>query len=205
MNTTDRELLARWSTGDSDAAERLVTRHFDAMVRFFQTKAGDAAEDLVQTTFLRCGEQAAKFRGQGSVRAFLYGIARRVLYEHYRAKKRHGGPPLHESAVLDLNPGVATLAAQRDDQRVLVRALQSIPIAYQVAIELYYWEGMSVREVAEVLEVAEGTVKSHLFRGREALRDAIEQVPASVGETASVRLMVQDWIDEVQLKVQGDV
>jgi len=197
--TDDLDLLRAWSTGDRAAGATLVSRHYDAIVRFFRNKAGDAADDLVQRTFLVCAESAASFRALGSVRAWLFGIARNVLYEHIRGRVRAGlaDPDFRESALADLAPGVSTIAARRADQRVLLRALQLIPLELQVLLELYYWEDLGVDELAEVLGVPPGTVKSRLFRARALLREATAQVPATAEETQSARILLDAWAARV--------
>ena len=115
----DASLFVAWQAGDRAAGEALIERHFDAIDRFFATKVGDGGDDLVQSTFLACAEAGARYRGDSSFRAFLFGIARNVLFEHIRGKVRHGVAPadLSQSAIADLAPGVATLANHRADQR----------------------------------------------------------------------------------------
>ena len=149
----------------------------------------------MQRTFLACAEGAAGFRGQGTVRAYLFGIARNILYEHIRSRVRDGraDPDFRESALVDLSPGVSTVAARRADQRVLLRALQLVPLELQVLLELYYWEDMSVEELARVLDIPLGTVKSRLHRARKLLREATERVPASDEETQSARILLEQW------------
>lgn len=197
--TEDTELLRAWAVGDRAAGAALVGRHYDAVVRFFRNKAGDAADDLVQRTFLVVAEGAAAFRGQGTVRAWIFGIARNVLYEHIRGRTRAGlaEPDFHESALVDLAPGVSTLAARRADQRVLLRALQLIPLELQVLLELYYWEDLGMEELGQALGVPPGTVKSRLFRARALLRDATAKVPATAEETLSARVLLDEWARRV--------
>lgn len=185
--TDDRDLLRAWATGDDAAAQALVERHYDAVRRFFVNKAGDDADDLVQRTFLACAEGAATFRGEASFRSFLFGIARNVLFEHIRGKVRAGrnAPDFRDSAIVDLAPGVSTMATKRADERLLARALQHVPVELQVALELYYWEELSMEEIGAVLGVPAGTVKSRLHRARGLLREAIERLPATDQERAS--------------------
>src|SRR5688572_10301390 len=123
---TDPELLQAWQGGDRDAAARLVERHYDAIARFFGNKAPDHADDLVQRTFLACAESAGGFRAEGSFRAFLFGIARNVLYEHIRGRVRDGRnePDFRSSALVDLAPGVSTMVVRRNEERLIARALQ---------------------------------------------------------------------------------
>jgi len=198
--TLDRELLLAWRDGDLNAAEKLVTRHYDAIARFFSTKAGAEADDLVQQTFLRCGEGAGRYRGTHSVRAFLFGIARNVLYEHIRGKvrDRKSEPDFRESALLDLKPGVSTQADQREETRALVRALQQIPLESQVLLEAYYWEHLKVAELAAIFDVPIGTIKSRLHHARGELKHAITHLPPELGDRESVRLMVARWLGDMR-------
>lgn len=178
--TDDAALLRSWHAGDREAGLELVSRHYDPIVRFFATKVGDDADDLVQRVFLRVVEAADRYAADGSVRAFLFGIARNVLYEHLRGRVRDGrvDPDFRQSAIIDLVPGVSTVAASRAEQRQLLAALQRLPVESQLLLELFYWEEFSVDELATTLGVAVGTVKSRLHRARAALRDVLEDPSA---------------------------
>jgi len=195
----DDELLAAWAGGDASAGKLLIERHYDSVARFFRTKARTAWEDLVQRTFLVLAEQRGKFEGQASVRAFLFGIARNVLFEHIRQSSRAGraDPDFRESAIVDLSPGIGSMAVQRADQRLLVTALQHIPLELQVLLELYYWEELDVAELAQVLQIPAGTVKSRLSRGRALLREQMERLPATAQERESVRVLFGAWIERI--------
>lgn len=188
----DAALLEAWRGGDRAAATELIERHYDSIAAFFRTKAGAEADDLVQRTFLRVAEGSTTFRGESSFRAFLFGIARNVLFEHIRRRTRDGKPPdLHTSSIRDLGPGVVTLVSQKAEQRLLVAALQRIPVELQVAIELYYWEELSVDELAVVLDVPPGTVKSRLHRARHLLREAMDLLPAAELDRAALRAKIE--------------
>jgi len=176
----DRAQLAAWRGGDGEAGQALVERHYGSVLRFFRTKAGEDTDDLVQQTFLRAVEHADRFRGESSFRSFLFGIARNVLFEHIRRKVRDGraSPDFGVSSILDLDPRASTLLFQRAEERALVQALQHMPVEVQIVVELYYWEELSVGEVAAAVDVPPGTVKSRLHRGRDLLRKAMEKAPA---------------------------
>lgn len=183
---TDEGLMLAWRGGDRAAASQLVERHFDAVVRFFQNKAPDVADDLVQRTFLAIAE--SNFRAEGSFRSFLFGVARNVLFEHYRGKAKNArmAPDFNESSVMDLAPGVSSAVAKRAELQLLSRALQRVPLELQVLLELYYWEDASIDELAAITGVAAGTVKSRLHRARGLLRDALATLPASEEQRRSV-------------------
>jgi len=182
--------LAAWRQGDKAAGQALVERHYDSVLRFFRTKAGPDADDLVQQTFLRSVESADRIRTETSVRSFLFGVARNVLFEHIRAKVRDGraDPDFGASSIVDLDPKASTLLLKRSEERALVDALQRVPVELQIVLELYYWEELSVDEIAAAVGVPAGTVKSRLHRGRELLRASIENppVPTSPSDRASI-------------------
>lgn len=172
----DDAWVARWREGDLEAGEALIERHYDAVVRFFRTKTNVGVDDLVQRTFLVCAERLATYAALGTFRAFLFGIARNVLFEHLRGKARDRRPDavIGTSAIVDLSPGVQTNAFRRETQRALVDALQRMPLDLQLVLELYYWEELEVAELALALGVPEGTVKSRLHRARGVLRESME-------------------------------
>lgn len=84
-----------------------------------------------------------------------------------------------------------------------MQALRTIPLDIQVTLELFYWEDMSVAELAQILEVPPGTVKSRLHRGRQLLREAMEQIAITPDEEASVRVLLDDWAARMQARVEG--
>ncbi|HLU69098.1 MAG TPA: RNA polymerase sigma factor [Kofleriaceae bacterium] len=196
----DAELVAAWRGGDRAAGQTLIERHYDAITRFFASKAGDQADDLTQRTFMLCASSIEGFRADGSFRAFLFGIARNVLYEHIRRRVRdaRAEPDFHVSSLADLAPGVATLASRRAEQRVLGLALQNIPLDLQILIELYYWEELRLEELAQMLGVPEGTVKSRLHRARTLLREAMGRVPSTPEEQDSASALLARWVAGVK-------
>ncbi|TNE85950.1 MAG: sigma-70 family RNA polymerase sigma factor [Deltaproteobacteria bacterium] len=195
---TDESLLTAWQAGDRSAGMQLISRHYDAIVRFFRTKAPREAEDLVQRTFLACSESAARFQGDGTFRAFLFGIARNILYEHIRHAMRAGRHvDFHALSVADIHHGVSTEAAKRAETRILLRALQLVPIESQMLLELFYWEELSVNEVAEALDIPVGTVKSRLHRAREQLRGALPEAPTDAEDPRSGQFLLEQWLGKL--------
>lgn len=189
---SDAQLYEAWGRGDRSAGEVLIARYYDALERFFATKAA-TVDDLIQETLLTCAESATRFRGEGTFRSFLYGVARNVLREHIRRRVRDGSAPdFGASSIIDLQPGVATVASQRDEQRQLVFALQRLPVDLQMLLELYYWEELSVDELGVALDIPAGTVKSRLHRARDLLRETMNVLPPS--DDAGDRRLLEQWI-----------
>lgn len=179
----DVELLRAWRDGDADAGARLVERHFDGMSRFFGNKVGVGAEDLVQRTFLVALERAGGFRGDSSFRTFLFGIARNVLLEYFRERRRDQRiePDFGVSSAFDLDPSPSQVVARRGEERLLLEALRRIPLELQMAVELHYWEGTSLEDLARIQEVPLGTIKSRLHRARKLLMEELGRLRLAEG------------------------
>jgi RNA polymerase sigma-70 factor (ECF subfamily) len=169
----DQELLEAWRGGDGAAGDALFARYFDDLYRFFSRKISNDVSDLVQHTFLKCLESRDDFRGESSVRTYLYAIARNELYRHFRENARNARLDFSISSLRDLGESPSTHASKRSENALLLMALEQIPLELQIAIELHYWEGMSGAEVAAVLDIPEGTVRSRLRRGLEQLRELV--------------------------------
>lgn len=172
----DAELLAAWRNGDRRAGERLVERHFRTVYGFFRNKLDGEVEDLVQRVFLRCVESRDAFRGESSFRTYLLAIARNELFAHWRGRGVHVDPATSSIALIDTGTTpTAALDSQRE-HRLLVRALRSLPLDDQIALELAYFENLSTRELAGVLEIPENTVRSRLSRARDKLRAVLVEL-----------------------------
>jgi RNA polymerase sigma factor (sigma-70 family) len=177
--TDDLELLRAWQGGDKNLGNLLFRRHVVAVTRFFRTKVPDAAEDLTQMTFLALVEAATSYAGTATFRSFLFGIARNQLLMHFRKKQRSNArfDPLLQSA-RDGGAGPARMLCRHQQQTALTTALQQVPLETQLALELYYFEHMSVAEIAAATAEPQGTVKSRLARGRDLLRVQLEATMA---------------------------
>jgi RNA polymerase sigma factor (sigma-70 family) len=170
--TSDADLLQSWGDGSTRAGNQLVERHFSALHRFFRTKAGSEIEDLVQQTFLACLEARARYRGEASFKTFLLSIARNQLFKHYSQRTRRVADATL-SSVRDLRTSPTGALGKREDQRLLLEALQQIPLDSQVILELAYWEGLDPGEIASVLNVPLNTAYSRLRRAKLGLREKL--------------------------------
>lgn len=188
---TDTELLRAWADGDRDAGKQLFASHFDAIYRFFLNKLDGDVDDLVQRTFAKCLESATTFRGDCSFRTFLYTIARHQLYDFWRARRRNEGLSFGVTSLHDLGPSPASIVAEHREQRLLLMALRHIPLELQLAVELHYWEGLTGPELAIVLEIPEGTVRSRLRRARE-------QLEAQMARLADSPELLQSTVDDFE-------
>ena len=195
----DGELLARWRDGDKDAGQELVTRHFRGLYLFFINKIGDAAEDLVQRTVLAAVANKHRIRSDGSFRGYLFTVARHELYAAYRERAAvRERIDFAASSAEDLDPSPSRMLGQREEHRLLLAGLRSIPLDFQIALELHYWEGLPTAELANVLGLARGTVKSRLRRAREALVAALERLADSPEALASTVDDLDRWAASIR-------
>jgi RNA polymerase sigma factor (sigma-70 family) len=178
----DLQLLRRWHGGDKAAGNDLFARHFPSLRRFFRNKVGpDDGQDLIQRTLLETVRSSPTFRGESSFRTFLFTIARRELCHHIRRKHRkldQAEVDLTVSSVVDLGLSPSAFAANQQAHERILAAMQSIPLDFQITLELHYWEQLDAAEIAAVLEIAPGTVRTRLHRAREALRTRLTELDA---------------------------
>jgi RNA polymerase sigma factor (sigma-70 family) len=198
VTMTDLELLDAWAAGDQAAGDALVSRHYASVLRFFAMKVPASAEDLTQRTFLECTKARDRFRRDGTFRAYLFGIARRQLFTFLRD---HDRSDILESFAAATPPDtVATatgLIAAREEQRLVLRAFQELSEEQQVAIQLFYWEEMSVAEIAAVLDLSVTAVTSRLARARAGMREYVEQLELRPATRASLLGDLEMWTRSV--------
>ena len=202
----DLALLQAWRRGDRDAGSRLLRRHLGTVYGFFSTKVGaEAAEELTQRTFETCVETRDQIYEHVGVRAYLLGIARNKLLQHHDEWRRRGSKAVAAGeSLVGRGPTASSIVAHGDQQRLVLRALARLPLDFQVAVELFYWESLSVLEIAHVLAIAEGTVKSRLARARAMLKQAISDLDAEPVLAQSTLRDLDKWIESMRKHATGD-
>lgn len=189
----DATLLQAWRDGDAEAGSLLFERHYVAIYRFFRNKVRGELDDLVQRTFTRCVAGRDRFENAGSFRAFLYGIARNVLREHYRAGRSGQVVDLGTQSVADLGESPSAAVSRLREHRLLLEALRVIPLDHQIAIELSYWESMTAAEIAAVLDVPLGTAKTRLRTARRVVEEKMRELAESPLALQSTLDSLERW------------
>jgi len=165
---SDRELLAAHCAGDPEAFGELFRRHRDRMwaVALRTTRDPEVASDAVQEAFIAAFRRADTFRGEAAVTTWLHRIVVNCCLDRLRRTK----------PVIPLPDADLSVLADRHDHhgsvevRLDIRAaLEQLPEGQRMALVLVDMHGLSVSEAADILEVAEGTVKSRCARGRAAM------------------------------------
>lgn len=167
----DAELLRAHVEGDSDAFAELVRRHRDRLWAVALRTVGDREEaaDAVQDALLSAHRNAARFRGDSAVTTWLHRIVVNACLDRIRRRQAHPTVPLPDGNRTDDRPsGVEPAAPAPDHDTALVvrEALAALPAEQRAAIVLVDVQGYPVAEAAEMLGVAEGTIKSRCARGR---------------------------------------
>ena len=179
--TDEATLLERWKAGDREAGQALIERAMPRLHRFFANKVEAAdLEELTQQTLLGCLDRVEHIRPSPGFLPYMMGVARNQLLRHFRQRGRSGADPLRDSVheLVDARRLSGAIGA-RQDRHYLLQSLRRLPIDLQVTLELYYWEDLSLAEVAAATEVPLGTVKSRLGRAKQTLRSFLAELPLS--------------------------
>ncbi|HEV7519027.1 MAG TPA: sigma-70 family RNA polymerase sigma factor [Thermoanaerobaculia bacterium] len=183
VHDLDLELVERHRVGDAQAFDEIYHR-FDQMVFNLALRLsgdGEQAADLTQEIFLRVFRYIGQFRGRSSLKTWIF----RIAVNHCRSclgRKHLPMQPLAEEAdeersgavIADPGRGPEELAVAADCGRRVTAGLARLPESFRVAVVLRDLEGLSYEEIAEVLGVRIGTVRSRIARGREQLRSFLE-------------------------------
>jgi RNA polymerase sigma-70 factor, ECF subfamily len=180
---SDLELVEGAKQGNSEAWEKLVRRHTKRIFNLCHRYAGkgDWAEDLTQETFLRIFRNLHQYRPEtGSFANWMIRITQNLLIDHYR--KNHwtervitspADPEEEKGGILDRLPSSTPsphMQLEAGEKRMaLKKALQQLSPALRKAVILRYLQELSYQEMASVLKVSDGTVKSRINRGRHEL------------------------------------
>lgn len=178
MLRSDEERLIRQAVaGDRDALDAIIRAHQGSLFAFMLRMSGrrDVAEDVTQEAFVRVLTNLDRFDPRYRFSTWLFTIARR-LYVNFREKKRPNSDSdyLGECAESRVRPDTVEAEDERCASRdVLQRALMTLSVDQREVVVLFHQHEWPISLIAEHLGIPEGTVKSHLHRGRLKLRDAV--------------------------------
>lgn len=162
----DEALIRALSTGEHTALKELFERHAPwVALRLRRRLPADAVEDVLQETFVAVWRGAGRYQSQGEVGAWIWGIARRQAVTWLRKHERHD--PMFE--IEDADDATMTAVQRADLQQALARLGPTGAEPRELA-RLVFIEERSVRDVARILDIPEGTVKSRVHRLRRRLR-----------------------------------
>jgi RNA polymerase sigma-70 factor (ECF subfamily) len=195
IDDPDIDLVDRWKDGDEEAFEQLVVRHQQRVFRLLMRMMGnrEEAEDVAQETFLSLHRHGRRFRAEARFSTFVYRVAANAALNRRRSLGRSRARikklATRQAAGDDLpqaprNPEDATAGLELSDH--VREALQRLSPSLRMPVILYDIEGLAYAEIAKVLGVAEGTVKSRIHRARQALRVELQGRLGRSGEEAAL-------------------
>jgi RNA polymerase sigma-70 factor, ECF subfamily len=183
--SADEELVALAQAGDRRAFEELIERHKHKAyhVAFGFARDREEAKDLSQEAFLKAFAYLKKFDGRSSFYTWFYRIVVNVCLDHKRRSKHRAADEFDETSEARMDPSHQPAKPLPLDQQVLAgqisqkvdAALQTLPAKQRTAFILKNHDGLSIKEIAEMMETAEGTVKVHLHRAVTALRRSLAE------------------------------
>lgn len=174
QDLADEQLVARASKGERQAFAELVRRHQGKVRGLLMRLCNDRtlADDLAQEAFLRAYRALVGFEGRASFSTWLYRIAYNVYLNNRARVKRFAALPedYETKAAMDDHASPRRTDLRRD----LDTAIAGLPERYRAVVMLYYLQEVSYPEIAEILELPLGTVKTHLHRAKRMLREQMQ-------------------------------
>jgi len=193
----DSVLLEGLRQGEESAYEALIARFERPVYSLVARLADDPADaaDVVQEVFIKVFRNVGSFRGDSSLKTWIYRIAVNQARNHRRWFSRHrrqevglepepGETQGYQDWLEDPGPSPFELTSDHETHAMLESALKEVPAAFRAALVLREIEGLSYEQIAEVLETSLGTVKSRILRGREALKKNLTAKPETENKWA---------------------
>lgn len=177
----DTELIEAAKTGDTHAFDELVRRYKSRvfMLAYQKTKSYEDALDITQETFVRAYLALPKWEPKASWYTWLFRITYNLCIDFHRSRNRRRTESLDEpestlpEPANDVNTGPAQVAEDNELSQIIRSAVDELSGRQREVFLLHHYGGMQVKEVAETLDIAEGTAKIHLFRAVAKLRDIL--------------------------------
>ncbi len=178
-DAADRAALVRLADGDQHALDEIATRYHARLWRYLSRQLGGApalVEEVLQDVYLALWQSAHRYRGDAAPATWIYGIAHFLVLDARKAQARHAS---HHVALPDDEADLALADASPEGQVIarmaLAEAFAMLSPKHAEVLELVCNEGFSLGEVARILGIPEGTVKSRLSYARRALAAALHE------------------------------
>ena len=173
-DSTDLELIARWRAGDERAATTLVERHAPALARFAASLGQRVdVEEVVQDTFVRAFGSMDSFRAYSSLRTWLFTIERRLILDRRRAdRRRRDDASLDDADASTEFDALDGLVAEEAEDRVR-RAVDRLSRLQREVFLLRVNEGLSYKDIAEVVGSTEGAARVHYHNAMRAVKESL--------------------------------
>lgn len=137
-----------------------------------------AAEDALQTSYLKILDERARFDGRASFRTWVFAVVRRTAAEEWRRAVLRRLLPLGAADGVGATPDPGTALVRSETAGRLLAALAALPRRQRELLHLVFYQELTIAEAADVLRISLGTARTHYERGKAALRKRLEEDPA---------------------------
>lgn len=166
----ERQIIRELKNGKEEAYKIVLDTYGNRLMKTCYLILNDEmeSEDVVQETFLRVFKNIYSFKGKSSLYTWIYSIAMNLCRDSLR--KRTLDLPFNEDLEIET---VEESIFENIDRKALRQELVKLPPIYKEVLVLFYFEGLSIKEISEISNEKEGTIKSKISRGRNKLRESL--------------------------------
>jgi len=183
MQDPDKDLIAKAQAGSKDAFGKLVTKHYDMAyaVAFGVVNNREDARDVVQDVFIKLFRDFNKFEGRSKFKSWLYRVTVNAAIDRVRRRKptvpidgdSRDGADAVLIPLVDTTSDPRDHASRREVQKLVREAVRKLSPDHRAVLALREWGDMSYEEIADILEIEEGTVMSRLHYARKKLAEIL--------------------------------
>lgn len=204
---SDLDLLAGWRAGDRAMGSTLYKRHAERIAGFFRRNLHNRAEveDLIQETFIALRTSKSTV---ANISSFLTGIAFHKFTRYLRQRK--GLPELAEGeedplehVAGEITPDPEYVQSQKQETRLLLRAIRRLKLIHQQVLELHFWEEKTGPEIAVILKVPEGTVRSRLKHGQAQLDVKLRELAETDAAYRTTTTSIEVWRERLRRELEA--
>ncbi len=173
----DWELVQRCRKGERKAQYELYQLYKDRVfnIAYRMANSQQDAEDITQMAFVRVFKKIDSFRGDSAFSSWVYRLTVNICINHFRREKRKKELVVHELSELAINLKILKTNEQASKMKpFLEKAIRALPAGYRMIFVLYDIEGYKHEEIAEMMNISEGTSKSQLHKARKELKQYLE-------------------------------
>ena len=177
METINKDILIRARSGDIEAFEYILSFYEKSIYNYCLRilKNSPNAKDAAQETFIKVYTHRKSIDPEKNIKTWIFTIATNTVYDFLRSKKRKREVNLDEE--FETNSNFETYYSQREEGLVsdVDKALEQINPEYKRVILLFYQQGFGYQEIADILKMPINTVKTHISRGKEQLKEILQE------------------------------
>jgi len=175
LRQPDFEIIQRVLAGERSAFDVLVRQYGEEAYRlaYRMTRNPQDAQDLAQEAFVQAYRSLGTFRGESRFSTWLYRITMNLCLNHLKAVSRHDGSEV-DGQLADQRPDSLEALIRNERDRALAEAIETLPPQQKATLHLRVHQGLSHREIAEILDCSEGTAKANYFHAVRALQRKLQ-------------------------------